>query len=166
MKKSELRNIIREEIRRLNEVKFDPKHHKIAKKDILTFLKQEANKLGLDVLNTYKFITFILTSHELLGDVGKMRSEALRGGAQTIMMKGMDGKSLGNLELGDGTEDDLNEVGFSGATVQVVTNDLLKFLESEHKKLKNANPLDTYHFVQTLLNRNSVLDKMKKLGKK
>jgi len=156
----------------INELKFESKHFKIAKKDILNFIKNEAKRLELGILDTYKFITHMMTSHELLGDVGRIK-ESLRGSRQTLMMKGMprgrnsimvqgaDGDGLGELDLDDPEE--LEELSFTGSDVSMVRTDILNFLSNEYKKLNHKNPLDTYKFIQQILNSEKVYSKIKSI---
>jgi len=82
--------------------------------------------------------------------------EALRGGRQTLMMKGMprsrqslmvkgaDGKGLGQLDLD--AEEELDELSFTG-------NEL-----SMHK-----NPMDTYKFIRDTLNSPKIFSKVKSI---
>lgn len=131
MKKSELRQMIKEEIERINEVKFTSQQTSQAQKDILRFLKDESKSLGLDIIDAYKFITHILTSYKMLPTVAKMRESV----------------------------DDLNELSFTGTDVQTVSNDILDFLSKESKKL-NKTPKDTYKFVNQILNSSKIISKI------
>jgi hypothetical protein len=45
----------------------------------------------------------------------------------------------------DAKKEGINELHFTGETLNQVRNDLLDFLSREHKKLGYANPLDTYN---------------------
>ena len=97
--------------------------------------------------------------------------EILRGGRQSLMMKGMTGKRMGNLNLGD--EDDgpegfekpeeLDELAFTGEILKKVRADVIDFLSKEHKKLGYANPIDTYHLVQQVLDSGQVNVAAKKI---
>jgi hypothetical protein len=76
--------------------------------------------------------------------------EILRGARQSLMMKGMDGDRKGELDL-DADVEELDELHFTSMELNVVRQDILDFLSSERKKLKHANPLDTYNLVLQVL---------------
>ena len=48
-------------------------------------------------------------------------------------------------------EDDINELHFTGETLNKVRQDVFNFIRTEHKKLGYTNPLDTYHLIQQVL---------------
>jgi len=79
--------------------------------------------------------------------------EILRGARQSLMMKGMDGDRMGELDLDKDVEEmeELDELHFTSVELNVVRQDILDFLSSERKKLKHANPLDTYNLVLQVL---------------
>ena len=63
----------------------------------------------------------------------------------------------------DAKNEGLNELHFTGATLAQVRQDLMNFLSSEHKKLGYANPLDTYHLVQQVLDSDKINIAAKKM---
>jgi len=99
--------------------------------------------------------------------------EALRGGRQTLMMKGMprsrqslmvkgaDGKGLGQLDLD--AEEELDELSFTGNELSMVHKDILNFLSVEYKKLNHKNPMDTYKFIRDTLNSPKIFSKVKSI---
>lgn len=59
----------------------------------------------------------------------------------------------------DGEE--VNELHFTGQTLDTVGNDLVDFLGKEHKKLGYTNPLDTFHLIQQVLDSGKIISKVK-----
>jgi len=57
----------------------------------------------------------------------------------------------------------VNELHFTGETLNQVRKDILDFLSTEHKKLGYANPLDTYHLIQQVLDSGKMNAAAKKI---
>lgn len=77
------------------------------------------------------------------------------------MMQGLTGKRMGELHLDDEEPEDLEEVHFTGETLNIVRNDIMDFLSREHKKLGYTNPLDTYNIVKNILDSGKLTTKIK-----
>jgi len=58
-------------------------------------------------------------------------------------------------------EEKIDELSFTGQTLDQVRQDLFDFISAEHKKLGYTNPLDTYHLIQQVLDSNKIAGKVK-----
>lgn len=68
------------------------------------------------------------------------------------------------IDLSDGENlggERVNELHFTGQMLSVVRDDIMKFLNSEHKKLGYPNPLDTYHLIQQVMDSPKFHSKIK-----
>ena len=64
----------------------------------------------------------------------------------------------------DWTEEEVgevNELHFTGETLNKVRQDVFDFISTEHKKLGYANPLDTYKLIQQVLDSTKISGKVK-----
>ena len=57
----------------------------------------------------------------------------------------------------------VNELAFTGELLNKVRQDVLDFLNREHKKLGYTNPLDTYHIIQQVLDSDKINTAAKKI---
>ena len=58
-------------------------------------------------------------------------------------------------------EENLDELHFTGETLNKVRQDVFNFISTEHKKLGYPNPLDTYHLIQQVLDSGKISSKVK-----
>jgi len=63
----------------------------------------------------------------------------------------------------DSKNEEINELSFTGETLNKVRVDVIDFLSKEHKKLGYTNPIDTYHLVQQVLDSGQVNVAAKKI---
>jgi len=78
----------------------------------------------------------------------------------SLMVQGVTGKGLGKLNLDD---EEIQEVHFTGETLDTVSSDVLSFVHSEHKKLGYGNPLDTVKLIQQVLDSGRLIAKIKNI---
>jgi len=92
-------------------------------------------------------------------------TSALHGGKNNMYIKGIDGKRLGNLFIGDDEDEheveELQEFSFTKDDLTVLTQDVIQFIKKEHTKLGKDDPLDSYKFIQQVINSPKVSTKFK-----
>lgn len=90
---------------------------------------------------------------ELFDEDYVMPTTATKGGKQNPHVKGVDGKRLGNLFLGDKDENELKEFSMTGDSLRMVRKDLKKFINDEHKKLGNPDIRNSLEMIKDTLAR-------------
>lgn len=90
--------------------------------------------------------------------VQELMSEALRGGRQTLMMKGMTGDRMGILNLDDPEADELEEYHITNASLSMIKKDLTKFINTEHEKLGNSDKRDSIEMIRQIIQKLTTRD--------
>lgn len=86
-----------------------------------------------------------------------MKIESLRGGAQSVMMQGMTGDRMGELNLDD-EDEDLKEFSMTHDSLNMVKKDFINFINTEHKKLGNVDKRDTMDMIRMIFKQLTTRD--------
>lgn len=120
--------------------------------DQINFLEEKYRKVYIGVAKKFGMKTKDVKDNfgnisVYLGDKGDKFMNALK-------------KELSKVKI---KEENINELHFTGETLNKVRQDVLSFLGSEHKKLGYTNPLDTYYLIQQVLDSDRISSAAKKI---